>query len=125
MGDRAYITFHDGTGETSPTVYLHFEGSEVVELLMKLRDLMADRNFDVSYVCARFIGICHDLITGNLSLGVYDSIPKDKSPGDAGHFYINCGTWDVNVTGGYFPKYKGAALDTKIFNLTDLGRLIK
>lgn len=70
MGDRALVQFKDNN-EVSPVVYLHWDGSEVKDWLQELRELMGDRFSDVSYTCARFIGVCHSHIKGNLSLGVF------------------------------------------------------
>jgi hypothetical protein len=72
MGDRALVQFvsADKT-EVSPVVYLHWAGGKVKEYLQELALLMASRPNDVSYACARFIGIAHSHdSTSNLSLGV-------------------------------------------------------
>lgn len=69
MGDRALVIFTDGKS-VSPTAYHHWNGSEVPELLSRLKDLMSSRSGDVEYATARFIGLCHANISDNLSIGV-------------------------------------------------------
>jgi hypothetical protein len=121
MGDRALVIFTDGN-EVSPTVYLHWHGQQVPELLKEIAALMADRLDDVSYTAARFIGICHNSIKGNLSLGVLDTdaaLREAILTSDAGaiaqHSHGNAGVVVVNVSapafswaayGGYLSKKK-------------------
>ncbi|MGR3802023.1 MAG: hypothetical protein ACU0AY_01005 [Marinibacterium profundimaris] len=69
MGDRALVLFKDHSS-VSPTVYLHWHGSAVPELVEELDNVMAGRRNDAAYAAARFIGIVHERIPGNLSLGV-------------------------------------------------------
>ncbi len=111
MGNRAVVVFHDGK-EFSPCVYLHWGGSEVPTLLAELWALMAGRRGDLSYSAARFIGVAHAKIPGNLSLGIWNSpvseppgdLPKqwrEHSHGDAGVFVVDCRSGDVVRVGGY------------------------
>jgi hypothetical protein len=106
MGHRALIVFTDNKEEQfSPTVYLHWHGAHAIEWLRELQDLMSDRLGDIDYACARFIGICHQNIEGNLSLGVWTT-PFDApawdaedwaeySHGDEGVFLVN--TTDFSI----------------------------
>lgn len=103
MGDRAIIVFTDGR-EFSPGIYLHWHGNpeSVAELLEKAEPRL--REGDISYSAARFGGVCHEEIAGNLSLGLVDS-PKPNqqgkiewetySPGDNGVFIIDVNTWQI------------------------------
>ena len=105
MGDRASVIFFDKV-QVSPVVYLHWHGSRVPDWIEELRCLMAERLWDAPYAAARFVGICHNHIPGNLSLGIRScklSLSDLKrpgmldyhSPGDAGLVIVNAGdfTW--------------------------------
>ena len=106
MGDRAHVVFTDGESH-SPAVYLHWHGA--LETVKGLLELAADRmrTGDLSYSCARFIGVCHEQIEGNLSLGVWNLGAgfKDLTPDqlvdfkhygeDNGLYIVNVKTWDV------------------------------
>ena len=113
MGDRARVFFTSGQ-DLSPGVYLHWHGNEVAALLRKTRERMKGREGDSHYAAARFVGICHEHIPGNLSLGIEcgpssvnearertDGYGYEWSPGDAGVFIVNCSTWSVECFGGY------------------------
>ena len=73
MGNRACIVFFD-RNRVSPTVYLHWHGDAVPGWLGQLKELMSGRFCDASYAAARFVGICHANINGNLSLGLSSKI---------------------------------------------------
>jgi hypothetical protein len=99
MGDRALVVFYD-EDRISPTVYLHWDGSRVPELLGELAEYMKDRYGDAEYAAARFTGLCHHHICGNLSLGIQAntlrredlheaSILRGMSHGDAGVVIVN------------------------------------
>lgn len=115
MGDRALVLFTDGT-EVSPTVYLHWSGTNVPKYLEELKELMATRLDDVSYGCARFIGICHSKnAKDNCSLGVWSTDVKIEqailcneekdlakySHGDAGVIVVDVKTYEWKAYGGY------------------------
>jgi hypothetical protein len=102
MGDRALIQFEDSKGEVSPVVYLHWHGDVALEYIDELKSLMADRTDDVPYATARFIGICHSHIDGNLSLGVWNQperLTADDSHGDNGCFLVHVDTWLIERFG--------------------------
>lgn len=111
MGDRAAVIFTDEM-EISPTVYLHWNGSEVPALLELTKARMEGRGGDLSYTCARFIGICHESIPGNLSLGVFQTDEKaflagnweDISQGDAGVVVVNVNDFSWTAYAGYLSK---------------------
>lgn len=129
MGDRALIIFTDGT-EVSPTVYLHWSGSSVPKLLEVCHSRMMGRLGDVEYGVARFIGICHEHVDGNLSLGCWNtdeaiavaarkaiSGPEaehiktlaEQSHGDAGLVVVNVKDYSWKAFGGYLAKAETAA----------------
>jgi len=77
MGDRALVVFKDPTqvdkdDRYSPVTYLHWGGDKVPELLKKTKEIMEGRGLDINYTPARFIGVCHILMEGNLSLGTWN-----------------------------------------------------
>src|SRR5262245_37720089 len=91
MGDRALVIFTDQQ-EVSPTVYLHWDGSLVPQLLDKLEQLMASRRGDCQYACARFIGLCHLLNPeSNLSLGVFNTNLKHYHGRDWQGYWLDAG----------------------------------
>lgn len=116
MGDRAVVIFRSSDkSEVSPTVYLHWNGSNVPAYLKQLDELMKDRKGDVSYACARFIGICHEEIPGNLSLGVFQTDVdtyerRDYSHGDAGVIIVNCDDFSWTAFGGYLATHEDASV---------------
>ena len=69
MGNRAFVIFYDST-RISPTMYVHWHGESIPAWLEQLKHRMKGRFDDAEYAAARFIGICHTQIDGNLSLGV-------------------------------------------------------
>ena len=82
MGDRAIVVLKkevmtDGVTHTliSPQMYLHWNGSpdNVSLYIDKLAETMEGRRGDLSYAFARLVGIAHEDIEGNLSLGVYSN----------------------------------------------------
>ncbi len=114
MGNRASIVFHDRDC-VSPTVYLHWHGGAVPAWLEELKHLMAGRYRDASYAAARFVGLCHGQISGNLSLGITsnDLDPADLhdhellaelSPGNAGFVVVDTADFTWKAYGGYLAK---------------------
>ena len=111
MGNRACIVFFDRTC-VSPTVYLHWHADAVPAWIGQLKELMSGRFSDASYAAARFAGICHDNINGNLSLGLSsndlslaDALNKDRmeaeSPGNAGIVVVDTSDFTWKAYGGY------------------------
>lgn len=113
MGDRALVIFKNGD-ELSPVTYLHWHGSTVETLLKKTRARMDGRAGDLSYTAARFVGVCHENISGNLSLGIWNSPGKgasglaiatgeNYSHGDAGVFIVDVSgeEWEAEAFHGY------------------------
>ena len=111
MGDRACVVFIDRTS-VSPTVYLHWHGNAVPLWLDDLKDRMTGRFSDAAYAAARFVGIYHDYIGGNLSLGISsnglthaDVRNKDRmeadSPGNAGMVVVDTSDFSWKAYGGY------------------------
>ena len=69
MGNRAIVVFTDGK-EYSCGIYLHWHGDPtfVAELIAEAIPRM--RAGDVQYSAARFCGVRHENMHGNLSLGL-------------------------------------------------------
>lgn len=117
MGNRACVVFFDDTN-VSPTVYLHWHGDAVPEWLNQLKARMTGRYSDASYAAARFVGICHSYIDGNLSLGISSNTlsvadvhrqPRMEmaSPGNAGIVVVNTSDFTWKAYGGYLDQAKG------------------
>jgi hypothetical protein len=115
MGNRALVVFYDER-QISPTVYLHWNGGQVPDLLGDLAEYMKDRYGDAEYAAARFTGLCHNLMPGNLSLGIVAnklrradlenaSLLKNMSHGDAGVVIVNTGDFTWKAYGGYLTKH--------------------
>jgi hypothetical protein len=116
MGDRALVVFHDER-DISPTVYLHWHGSSVPELLGELAEYMKGRYGDAEYAAARFTGLCHTLMPGNLSLGIQantlqredlddEAVLRGMSHGDAGVVIVNTGEFTWKAYGGYLAGHR-------------------
>jgi hypothetical protein len=114
MGNRAIVIFHD-QHVISPTVYLHWHGSDVPELLRDLAEYMTGRHGDAEYAAARFVGLCHQRIGGNLSLGIMcnaltradlanESVLTALSPGNAGVVIVDTGDFTWTAYGGYLAE---------------------
>ena len=123
MGDRAIlILVNRTTGDVGAEVYLHWNGRRVPLLITSLASLMADRKGDVAYATARLIGIAHNMMPGNLSIGVSLTQPAlvsairrrdndflcDYSPGDAGLVVIDADTFTWEAHEGYLAGYAQA-----------------
>jgi hypothetical protein len=119
MGNRACVIFFDANG-ISPTVYLHWHGDSVPAWLEELKHLMDGRFGDAEYAAARFVGICHGRIDGNLSLGVQSndltlsdihdpSRIEDESPGNAGIVIVNSADFTWKAYGGYLAERRRSA----------------
>lgn len=127
MGDIAIIFCKsDKTKEISPAIYLHWSGDKVAEYLFAAEKRM--RQGDVSYATARLIGILHEKIKGNLSLGVFSvDFCSDKyeeqlkelkmmSSGDAGVFTVDIDTGKVEHIEG-----TGYGFNDKKIRVLELG----
>jgi hypothetical protein len=115
MGNRATILFFD-RNQVSPTVYLHWNGSDVPDWLDDLSRRMTGRTNDAAYAAARFVGICHERIPGNLSLGVASNsltvwdlsdgeLLAKLSPGNAGIVVVDTADFAWRAYGGYLVNH--------------------
>ena len=117
--------FCDPQLQLSPVTYLHWHGHLVGSLLGDLYERMEGRRGDLTYVAARFVGLCHEKIEGNLSLGMWNApTPEDLfertseygwtySHGDAGVFIVDCAFKQVVMFGGYgFEGYTSRTGDS-------------
>jgi hypothetical protein len=122
MGNRALVVFHNDD-DVSPTVYLHWNGDDVPYYLEQLKLLMATRLGDPSYAAARFVGICHNHISGPMSLGVMANTfavadVKDpermaaESHGDAGMVVVDTADFSWKAYGGALEDYQSRAAPT-------------
>lgn len=104
MGNRAIIHFRDNTcAPLSPGVYMHWNGGDVPEILVRLRAQMEGRYGDAHYSAARFCALACEVLPGNLSVGVVpapESLKHARSteynPGDNGVFVVDCTSWRVS-----------------------------
>jgi hypothetical protein len=119
MSNRALVIFHDKY-RISPTVYLHWHGGEVPEMLRELAEYMTGRYGDAEYAAARFSGICHQRITGNLSLGIVANDLRHAelheaatlaamSHGDAGVVVVDTRDFTWKAYGGYLAEHRPAS----------------
>jgi hypothetical protein len=111
MGNRACVIFFDHN-RVSPTVYLHWHGDAVPRWLDQLKATMHGRFGDAAYAAARFVGICHAHIQGNLSLGIWSNglsladlrrtdEMEAESPGNAGIVVVDTSDFSWKADGGY------------------------
>ena len=114
MGNRACVIFHDKL-HVSPTVYLHWDAEAVPAWLEELRARMQGRFGDASYAVARFVGICHTHIDGNLSLGVLPNgfskadlqsrqSMEAYSPGNGGTVVVDTVSFNWKAYGGFLSQ---------------------
>ena len=117
MGDRACVVFFDRNC-VSPTVYLHWHGNVVPAWLDQLKDRMNGRFSDAAYAAARFVGICHANIDGNLSLGISSNDlsqadvrstdrMEEHSPGNAGIVVVDTSDFSWKAYVGYLTDGEG------------------
>lgn len=115
MGNRACVVFFDRIC-VSPTVYLHWYGDAVPAWLEQLKDRMNGRFSDAAYAAARFVGICHANIDGNLGLGVSSNRfsqahlrsaerMEAESPGNAGMVVVDTRDFSWKAYGGYLADH--------------------
>jgi hypothetical protein len=89
-----------------------WHGSAVPTWLEQLKTLMTGRFSDAEYAAARFVGICHASIDGNLSLGISSNDfsladvlnngrMEAESPGNAGIVVVDTGDFTWKAYGGY------------------------
>jgi hypothetical protein len=118
MGNRACVIFFDHN-RVSPTVYLHWHGDAVPRWLDQLKATMHGRFSDAAYAAARFVGICHAHIEGNLSLGIWSNAlsladlrrtdeMEAESPGNAGIVVVDTSDFSWRAYGGYLAGSQGS-----------------
>lgn len=115
MGDRALVILKVKT-EYSPVMYLHWHAPQVQNYVSRLKEVMTGREGDVDYAFARLLGIVHNDIDGNLSLGCWN-LPKDfseankqflirMSHGDGGIYVVNLEDYSIATYAGYGLEYQ-------------------
>lgn len=119
MGDRVLVQFEDNqTGDVSPVCYMHWSGDSAKDKIAKLARLMTGRSGDLSYAFGRFVGVCHDEIPGNCSLGVMQQsgrLKPEDSHGDAGCYVVDCNDWSVEAFGGYGESFNALEYEPREF----------
>jgi hypothetical protein len=110
MGDRALVVLKDGTNY-SPVMYLHWHAPQVQNYINRLKEVMNGREGDLQYGFGRLVGIAHNDIGGNLSLGVWN-LPqnfsesnaealKSMSHGDGGIYVVDLSDYSIATYAGY------------------------
>lgn len=127
MGDRAIVLVveKDAQGkvtEASPTIYLHWNGTEALDWLQAAIPTM--RMGDVPYSAARLVGYCCNQIDGNLGIGIWQppSLAQMNdaeelgalSEGDAGVIVYDCRTGEASLYAGYLEQKHGDSVQLKI-----------
>tara|TARA_R110000787_G_scaffold471_3_gene1776 strand:- start:671 stop:1018 length:348 start_codon:yes stop_codon:yes gene_type:complete len=104
MGNRAVVCLKDNNKETRINdddlgIYLHWNGSpdQVEHFLELARDRMGDRLGDANYGKARLVGLIHEEIEGNVSLGLDRCQYLDTDNGDNGTYVVDCSTMTVTT----------------------------
>tara|TARA_R110000744_G_scaffold44317_4_gene98957 strand:+ start:1263 stop:1643 length:381 start_codon:yes stop_codon:yes gene_type:complete len=102
MGNRAVICLKDNNKQNTVNdddlgIYLHWHGSEddVQSFLDVTRDLMSDRLGDTVYGKARLLGVIHESIKGNLSLGLDKCKYLDTENYDNGTYIVDCSKMEI------------------------------
>lgn len=102
MGNRAVICLKDNNKEDTVNdddlgIYLHWHGSEddVKHFLDLTKSLMSDRLGDIEYGKARLVGVIHEQIEGNLSLGLDKCKYLDTDNYDNGTYIVDCSTMQI------------------------------
>jgi hypothetical protein len=136
MGDRCVCifkatgTYGKAKGKTfySPGIYLHWMGAPdaVQELLEKAAPYL--RKGDNCYSAARFCGVCHAEIPGNLGLGIFDP-PEDKKlflkknwAALAEHYCCDNGIYFVDTDNGDVIQVPYGGKGKKLFTIDFPGK---
>ena len=96
MGNRAVLCLRDNGDQSfskdAVGIYLHWHGDakNIDYYLRVARKRMGDRLGDSEYAKARLIGVIHEEIDGNLSLGVGIVGQMDYNNIDNGTYVIDC-----------------------------------
>ena len=110
MGDRALVILKSEK-EYSPVMYLHWHAPQVKNYIKRLKEVMESRGADLSYAFARLLGIVHNDIDGNLSLGCWNlpdgfseidsKFLREFSHGDGGIYVIDLKDYEIATYAGY------------------------
>src|SRR5580698_5244330 len=110
MGDRALVILK-GDESYSPVMYLHWHAPQVQNYVNRLKEVMESWGNDVHYAFARLLGIAHNDIDGNLSLGCWN-LPegfsetdskalRELSHGDGGIYVVDLKDYAIATYAGY------------------------
>jgi hypothetical protein len=110
MGDRALIILKNSK-EYSPVVYLHWHAPQVQNYVNRMKEVMTGREGDLNYAFARLLGIIHNDIDGNLSLGCWNlpanfseadsKMLRHMSHGDGGIYVVDVDCYEIATYAGY------------------------
>ena len=109
MGNRAVLCLRDNGDQSfskdAVGIYLHWHGdvNTIITYLKTARKRMGDRLGDSTYAKARLIGVVHDSIDGNLSLGLGLVGDLDYDNSDNGTYVINCEK--LTISGRKYNNY--------------------
>jgi hypothetical protein len=113
MGDRALVILKSGT-KYSPVMYLHWHAPQVQNYINRLKEVMKGREGDVGYAFGRLLGIAHNDIDGNLSLGCWN-LPADFNESDAAYLrkmsHGDGGIYVIDLVGYGIATYAGYGLE--------------
>ena len=102
MGNRAVLCLNDngdqGFNKEEVGIYLHWHGgiTNINYYLEAAKERMGDRLGDSEYAKARLVGVIHDEISGNLSLGIGMVRDLDYDNSDNGTYIIDCETLTIS-----------------------------
>ena len=115
MGDRALVILKS-QGNYSPVMYLHWHAPQVQNYINRLKEVMQGRGNDLQYAFARLLGIVHNDIEGNLSLGCWnlpsgfserdEKFLSHMSHGDGGIYVIDLKDYSIATYAGYGLLYQ-------------------
>ena len=115
MGDRALVILKCGNAY-SPVMYLHWHAPQVQNYINRLKEVMNNREEDIHYAFARLVGIVHNDIDGNLSLGCWnlpaefdeanDKAHSSISHGDGGIYVVNLKDYTISTYAGYGLRHQ-------------------
>lgn len=116
MSDPVNVIFHSPAAlNIGPMIYLHWGRTSLIEDLTAALPRL--RTGDVEYASARFIGCCHEKLTGAKNLGCKNLFLPPPGPGEDGAAIyrrilaeipsdiarVNVDTWVVELDGTTIP----------------------
>jgi hypothetical protein len=97
-------------------MYLHWHAPQVMNYVNRLKEVMAGRGEDLEYAFARLLGIVHNDIDGNLSLGCWNlprrfnetntKVLQELSHGDGGIYVVDLRNYGIATYAGYGMEHQ-------------------